>query len=156
MNHDILRDHPEKWKEAVVGYETVTSFQELAENLGSNVRYLTRETVNGTSGKLEMRLGGILTYADPKERYISLKNPRANGGVATWSVQTHQHRNGNPVINYWDSDQVKKYKRVTSKENYTEVVFWIRKHMTQEQEVVCQDIMDKLKSGQYRIIKNQQ
>lgn len=155
MNHELLRNQPEKWKEAVAGFEPVNSFKDLSDNIGGYVRYLTRDTTNDVQGKLDFRLGGILVKVDPTERYIVLKNPRADRNQ-TWCVQTHQQRDGTPVINMWDSDHVKKYKKVISNGSYSEVVFWIRSHVDRSQEIVMKDVMEKLKTGEYKIIRTAQ
>jgi hypothetical protein len=151
MNHDILRDHPEKWKEAIQGYAAADSFRDLANNIGGHARYLIRETKNNTQGGLDMRLGGILVYADPRERYVVLKNPGSN---TSWSVQMQQQKDGKPILNLWDSEDVRRYKKAISKGTFAEIVFWVKpKGDLGPQQAAMRDLVGKLKSGEYKIVK---
>ena len=79
---------PREFKERCEGYRVVpyaTFMQGLP--LGTWIRY----KIQRKGEHVQYRLGGALVYADPRGRYIKLKNfqihPRESGTPNTWSVQ---------------------------------------------------------------------
>lgn len=148
----MLREQPESWKAATDEYAFVDTFEQLKESVGGHVRYAFKRFENGIeAGGIVFRLGGIVLKVDPEARFVMLKNPNMN---AIWSVQLVEHKDGTPVVQVWDSDDVTRYKKEIKRGTYDEMVLWakpkVRKDTEQE---AMRAILRQLREGNIKITK---